>query len=197
MRYLHLGISSQNSILSFKYDSITTCEAPSIGLFVLDAERGPLNIPCFLYLQSNNLVLPLLSRHFNSNFTQLSPYTFLDAFTVPGLHFFVLYNLTLQPCTKILVSFDMSSSTSLLPKNTKKDDHPIFLRVCHSPWISINQRFLVAGRGFIALYMTLVFATLIYCDFKKAEHGLLIPFELPNIIYLLQVIYTWTTFVSA
>jgi hypothetical protein len=90
----------------------------------------------------------------------------------------------------------MSASTALLPKTSKKDDHPIFLRVCHSPWISISQRALVAARGLIAIYMTVVFAMLIYYDVEKAEHGWLIPFELPNIIYLLQVMYTWMTFVS-
>jgi hypothetical protein len=90
----------------------------------------------------------------------------------------------------------MSSSTALLPKNSNKDDYPIFLRVCHSPWISISQSLLVAARGFIAMYMSIVFAILIYYDVKKAEHGWLIPFELPNITYLLQVMYAWTTFVS-
>jgi hypothetical protein len=90
----------------------------------------------------------------------------------------------------------MSSSTALLPKTGKKDDHPIFLRVCHSPWVSISQRLLVIVRGFIALYMTIVFYMLLYYDLKVVEHGWLIPFELPNIIYLLQVLYAWTTFVS-
>ena len=90
----------------------------------------------------------------------------------------------------------MSASTALLPKTSKKDDHPIFLRFCYSPWISISQRLLVAARGFIAMYMSLVFAMLIYYDVEKAEHGWLIPFQLPNIIYLLQMIYYWTTFVS-
>lgn len=46
------------------------------------------------------------------------------------------------------------------------------------------------------MYMSIVFAMLIYYDVKKAEHGWLIPFELPNILYLLQVMYAWTTFVS-
>lgn len=54
----------------------------------------------------------------------------------------------------------------------------------------------MAVRGFIAMYMTIVFAMLIYYDLKKAEHGWLIPFELPSIIYLLQVIYAWMTLVS-
>lgn len=44
--------------------------------------------------------------------------------------------------------------------------------------------------------MSLAFAMLTYYDVEKAEHEWLIPFELPNIIYLLQVIYAWTTFVS-
>jgi hypothetical protein len=46
------------------------------------------------------------------------------------------------------------------------------------------------------MYMTVVFAMLIYYDVEKVEHGWPIPFELPNIIYLLQVMYTWMTFVS-
>lgn len=53
------------------------------------------------------------------------------------------------------------------------------------------------ARGFIATYMTIVFTMLIYYDVKEAEHGWLIPFELPNIIYLLQVMYAWITFVSS
>jgi hypothetical protein len=42
----------------------------------------------------------------------------------------------------------------------------------------------------------LVFSMLIYYDVKEDGLGWLIPFELPNIIYLLQVMYAWTTFVS-
>ena len=89
----------------------------------------------------------------------------------------------------------MSSSTALLPKPAKKDDHPIFLRACHSPWISITQKILVGIRGFIASYMAIVFVMLIYYEYKSSDRGWLIPFELSNISYLLQVMYALTTFV--
>jgi hypothetical protein len=89
----------------------------------------------------------------------------------------------------------MSSSTALLPKN-RKDEFPIFLRVCHSPWVSISQSALVAIRCFIASYMTAVFVVLVYHKERHAVNPWTVPFEFSVIIYLLQLIYTWITFVS-
>jgi hypothetical protein len=89
----------------------------------------------------------------------------------------------------------MSSSTALLPKN-RKDDHPIFLRVCHSPWAFINQQTLATIRGVIAAYMTVMFGVIIFYDAYFSKHGWQIPFELPNIIYLHQVLYFWMACVS-
>lgn len=89
----------------------------------------------------------------------------------------------------------MSSSTALLPK-PRKDDHPIFLRVCHSPWISINQQLLVLIRGVIAVYMIVTFFMLLYFEKKRTDHGWLIPFELQIVSYLIQVIYFLAAFVS-
>jgi hypothetical protein len=89
----------------------------------------------------------------------------------------------------------MSSSTALLPK-TKKDDHPIFLRVCHSPWTSINQKSLMFIRGLIAGYILVVFCMLIYYEKKRTDHGWLMPFEIQNISYFMQLIYFVATFVS-
>lgn len=89
----------------------------------------------------------------------------------------------------------MSSSTALLPKANKKDDHPIFLRVCHSPWVSIGQNSLVSLRGLLAVYMLATFLIIINYEIKRTKHGWLIPFELSNVAYLLQLIYQLTSFI--
>jgi hypothetical protein len=89
----------------------------------------------------------------------------------------------------------MSSSTALLPKN-RKDEFPIFLRVCHSPWVSIGQSTLVVIRGLFAFYMTAVFVMLVYHKERHAVNPWAVPFEFSVIIYLLQLIYAWITFVS-
>jgi len=87
----------------------------------------------------------------------------------------------------------MSSSTALLPKDRKKDDHPIFLRVCHSPWSGLDQRALSALRGILAIYLIVGFAINIKYEFKH-HRGWLIVFALPNISYFLQVIYHCAAF---
>lgn len=89
----------------------------------------------------------------------------------------------------------MSSSTALLPKN-KMAEHPIFLRVCHPPWVCIRQSTLVLIRGLFAFYMTAVFVMLVYYKERHAINPWTIPFEFSVIIYLLQLIYGWITFVS-
>ncbi|KUJ07623.1 uncharacterized protein LY89DRAFT_660408 [Mollisia scopiformis] len=91
----------------------------------------------------------------------------------------------------------MSSSTALLPKDRKKDDHPIFLRVCHSPWSGIGQKALVGLRGLAAAYMLASFALIINYELQHLKHDWLTIFEFSNVQYLLQVMYhviafTWT-----
>lgn len=90
----------------------------------------------------------------------------------------------------------MSSSTALLSRPNKKDEHPIFLRVCHSPWRFISQKALVGLRSVIALYMFPVFIFAIYYEIAKQKKGFLILFEFHNIVWVLQLIYHLTTAVS-
>ncbi|PVH77565.1 hypothetical protein DL98DRAFT_561515 [Cadophora sp. DSE1049] len=88
----------------------------------------------------------------------------------------------------------MSSSTALLPKN-KKDDHPIFLRVCHSPWTSTGQKALVGLRGLTATYLAVSFAMIIDYEIKHTDDGKLALFKFSNIEYGVQVLYHWMAFI--
>ncbi|CZR67593.1 uncharacterized protein PAC_17492 [Phialocephala subalpina] len=91
----------------------------------------------------------------------------------------------------------MSSSTALLPKDNKKGDHPIFLRVCHSPWLGVGQKALVGLRGLVAAYLVASFIMIIDYEIKHNHHGWLTVFEFSNLQYFIQVLYhviafTWT-----
>ncbi|KAF8857826.1 hypothetical protein BDZ45DRAFT_674440 [Acephala macrosclerotiorum] len=91
----------------------------------------------------------------------------------------------------------MSSSTALLPKDGKKGDHPIFLRVCHSPWLGVGQKVLVGLRGLVAAYLVISFIMIIDYDIKHNHHGWLTVFEFSNLQYFIQALYhaiafTWT-----
>lgn len=90
----------------------------------------------------------------------------------------------------------MSSSTALLPKPTK-DEHPIFLRVCHSPWSFISQKVLLIFRSIIAAYMFITLGFALYYEVAKQKKGGLIPFEFHNIVWIIQMIYHTTAAVSA
>ncbi|PMD29692.1 hypothetical protein L207DRAFT_574076 [Hyaloscypha variabilis F] len=83
----------------------------------------------------------------------------------------------------------MSSSTALLPKDRKKDDHPIFLRVCHSPWITIGQKALVGLRGLIAAYLFVAFLAVIKYELERNKSGLITIFKFSNITSFLQLLY--------
>ncbi|KAF4626493.1 hypothetical protein G7Y89_g11665 [Cudoniella acicularis] len=89
----------------------------------------------------------------------------------------------------------MSSSTALLPKDRKNQDHPVFLRVCHSPWAGIGQKSLVGLRFLIALYLLISFSLIIYFEIDRNEHGWLTIFEFSNITFFIQVIYHWIVFI--
>ncbi|TVY50835.1 hypothetical protein LCER1_G005521 [Lachnellula cervina] len=84
----------------------------------------------------------------------------------------------------------MSSSTALLPKN-KKDEHPIFLRVCHSPWMSIGQKTLVGLRGLTAIYMAVSLTMILHYDVDVNKHGWSTLFEPPNIAYFTLTLHQW------
>ncbi|KAI9050682.1 hypothetical protein LZ554_004802 [Drepanopeziza brunnea f. sp. 'monogermtubi'] len=88
----------------------------------------------------------------------------------------------------------MSSSTALLPK-AKKDDHPIFLRICHSPWTVIGQKALVGLRALIAVYLLVSFIVLIDYEDKHTEDGYLAYFRFSNVSYMIQLLYHWIAFV--
>jgi len=88
----------------------------------------------------------------------------------------------------------MSSSTPVLPTNRQKGDHPIFSRVCHSPWASIGQKSLVFLRGFVALYQFIAIFLVLDFELKYLQRDWIVVFEFPNIVLLVQVIYTLIAF---
>ncbi|KAK2627041.1 hypothetical protein QTJ16_004216 [Diplocarpon rosae] len=87
----------------------------------------------------------------------------------------------------------MSSSTALLPK-AKKDDHPIFLRVCHSPWSVIGQKALVGLRALIVAYLLVSFILLIDYEVNNTNDKSLVFFKFSNVSYFIQLLYHWIAF---
>ncbi|KAK0645752.1 hypothetical protein B0T16DRAFT_146212 [Cercophora newfieldiana] len=72
-----------------------------------------------------------------------------------------------------------TSSTPLLQGNTlplhsgsQAQDHPIFLRVCHSPWPFISQSCLVSIRAFIITYLSALAIMLLHYKNKHEIHVL-------------------------
>jgi hypothetical protein len=77
------------------------------------------------------------------------------------------------------------------------DSHqPIFLRICHSPWMSIGQKVLVALRGITFAYLVMSFFMIFDYEIDRNEHGWLTVFEFSNIAYFLQLLYQGIAFVS-
>lgn len=90
----------------------------------------------------------------------------------------------------------MADTEPLLPKaNMPPHDHPIFLRVCHSPWLFLGQKSLMIVRGLLAVYMTTVLALDLTFEIVFAGRGRLFLFFIGNVSYLIQIIYYWITFV--
>ncbi|ESZ92538.1 hypothetical protein SBOR_7064 [Sclerotinia borealis F-4128] len=90
----------------------------------------------------------------------------------------------------------MSSSTALLPGGSnKKNDHPIFLRACHSPWLGVSQKSLVFLRGIIAAYLLVSSYVILHYELEINKHGWLVVFNLSNIVYGLQTLYAWIAFI--
>ncbi|MCJ1385627.1 hypothetical protein MMC17_008750 [Xylographa soralifera] len=88
----------------------------------------------------------------------------------------------------------MPESTPLLPRsNRPPHEHPIFLRVCHSPWYFLGQRALLLLRGLIATYMTAVLAVAIDYERCEATHGELFIYKAGLISFVVQIIYYWIT----
>ncbi len=90
----------------------------------------------------------------------------------------------------------MSDTQPLLPKaNVSPHDHPILLRVCHSPWLFLGQKSLMIVRGLLAVYMTTVLALDLTFEIVYAGRGRLSPFFVSNVSYVIQIIYYWISFV--
>ena len=92
----------------------------------------------------------------------------------------------------------MSESTPLLPRPNKvAGDAPIFARVCHSPWAAISQQSLTIFRGFIAVYMIVVFSMSLDHSINHTKNGgKVFPFVASNVSWVMQTIYYIITFVS-
>ncbi|KAA8567481.1 hypothetical protein EYC84_010492 [Monilinia fructicola] len=75
----------------------------------------------------------------------------------------------------------MSSSTALLPGGSnRKNDHPIFLRACHSPWLSVSQKSLVFLRGSLATYLLVSSLLILHFELEVKKNRLascLRPFQ--------------------
>ena len=77
---------------------------------------------------------------------------------------------------------------------------PIFLRVVHAPWGFINQTTLVAIRGLILTYLTILAPMLLDYKLYKREDGdspLRIIFQFSTITFILLWLYHLAAFVSS
>lgn len=92
----------------------------------------------------------------------------------------------------------MAETTPLLSHASRPPhDHPIFLRVCHSPWRSLRQRGLLLVRTMIAVYLTTALALGVYYECKLAHRNArLYPFYASTVSLFIQLIYYWITAVS-
>lgn len=87
------------------------------------------------------------------------------------------------------------STTSLLPKPVKNlDAHPIFLRICHSPWPEVSQYILVFLRGLFAAYL-FISCYFIYKYETTESDGEVMPFKFSNVTYFLQLFYESLAFI--
>ena len=75
-------------------------------------------------------------------------------------------------------------------------DHPIFMRVCHSPWYLVSQRGLFLIRGTLALYLTAILFLSILRDWTCPIHARLFVFDARNLSLFVQAIYYWITAVG-
>jgi hypothetical protein len=76
-------------------------------------------------------------------------------------------------------------------------EHPVFLRVAHSPWAFFGQKSLLASRTLLALYTTTVWIYKLVHDIEKNKvQAKMFAFEADVISFTLQVIYYWISTVS-
>ncbi|KAM0178587.1 hypothetical protein ACHAPF_003612 [Botrytis cinerea] len=88
----------------------------------------------------------------------------------------------------------MSSSTALLPSEALIQPQPIFLRACHSPWLSVSQKSLVRFRGALAAYFLISSLVILHYELEISKNGWLVVYNLSNIVYGLQTLYAWVAF---
>ena len=107
---------------------------------------------------------------------------------------------SLRDCTSRRVlprSETMAETTPLLPKASRPcHDLPIFLLVCHSPWLFLSQKTLLAVRAIIASFLSIVLALDMIYRIRYTRRGKQLAFE-PSIVSLvIQILYYWTTSVG-
>lgn len=91
----------------------------------------------------------------------------------------------------------MPETTPLLPRsNRPPHEHPIFLRVCHSPWYFIGQRSLLLLRSLTAIYLTAILGIALDFEINTKKIGDLFAFNASHISFVVQVVYYWITAVG-
>lgn len=92
----------------------------------------------------------------------------------------------------------MSENTPLLGNNSgnRPHEHPIFLRVCHSPWTFIGQKALLIYRGLIFSYLTTVWIATLRRDIEQENDSKLFAFYISHIGMTIQLVYYAITSVS-
>lgn len=91
----------------------------------------------------------------------------------------------------------MPETTPLLPRsNRPPHEHPIFLRVCHSPWYFIGQRSLLLLRSLTAIYLTAILGIALDIEINTKKIGDLFAFNANHISFVVQVVYYWITAVG-
>lgn len=88
----------------------------------------------------------------------------------------------------------MAERAPLLSRADQLGHHPpIFVRVCHSPWLFLSQRSLAFIRAILAVYMTTALVLNVTHDWKDKEKGCLLIFDARIISFSVQTIYYWIT----
>ena len=91
----------------------------------------------------------------------------------------------------------MPEHTPLLPRSNRPyHEHPIFLRVCHSPWYFLSQKPLLVLRVLIAAFMTAVLSLTINFELSRTLYSKIFVFDAGFISFVAQVIYYWISSVS-
>ena len=97
-----------------------------------------------------------------------------------------------------LISTSTAETAPLLPRASRLPcDHPIFLRVCHSPWHFISQRALLIFRMLLAFYFSVTLGLSIFFEVFRTKRGKFFTFAAKNISLLIQLIYYWITVVRS